>query len=121
MTIGGAGVSVSRRAAEREPGHTIETFAGAEQKAFLEAYRKTYPEPGEVVLAESGQTQYQPPRGYDDRREHFARFFHAMRTRGRVVEDATFGYRAAAPALLCNQSYREGRTLGWDPEGMRMA
>jgi predicted dehydrogenase len=121
MTIGGAGVAVSRRAAEREPGHTIETFAGAEQKAFLEAYRKTYPEPGEVVLAESGQTQYQPPRGYDDRREHFARFFHAMRTKGRVVEDATFGYRAAAPALLCNQSYREGRTLGWDPEGMRMA
>ncbi len=42
-----------------------------------------------------------------------------MRTKGRVVEDATFGYGAAAPALLCNLSYREGRTLGWDPEGMR--
>jgi hypothetical protein len=28
-------------------------------------------------------------------------------------------HRAAAPALLCSRSYREGRTLGWDPEGMR--
>jgi predicted dehydrogenase len=119
MTISGSGVSVSRRAAETEPGYTIDTFAGAQQKAFLEAYRKTYPVPGEVVLSESGETRYQPPRSYDDRREHFARFFHAMRTKGRVVEDATFGYRAAAPALLCNMSYREGRTLGWDPERMR--
>ena len=40
MTIGGAGVGVSRRAAETEPGYTIDTFAGAQQKAFLEAYRK---------------------------------------------------------------------------------
>ena len=119
MTISGAGVGVSRRAAETEPGYTIDTFAGAQQKAFLEAYRKTYPEPGEVVLSEAGETRYQPPRSYDDRREHFSRFFHAMRTKGRVVEDATFGYRAAAPALLCNMSYREGRTLGWDPERMR--
>jgi predicted dehydrogenase len=119
MTISGAGVGVSRRAPEREPGYTIDTFAEAEQKSFLEAYRKAHPEPDEVVLSESGETRYQPPRGYDDRLEHFESFFHAMRTRDRVTEDATFGYRAAAPALLCNQSYREGRTLGWDPELLR--
>ena len=44
-----------------------------------------------------------------------------MRTGGRLTEDATFGYRAAAPALLCNMSYREERGLDWDPEGMRLA
>jgi hypothetical protein len=119
MTISGAGVGVSRRAPETEPGHTIDTFAEAQQKAFLEDYRRKYPEPDAGALSESGQTLHAPPRGYDDRREHFARFFHAMRTKGRATEDATFGYRAAAPALLCNQSYREGRTLGWDPEAMR--
>jgi predicted dehydrogenase len=120
MTISGAGVGVSRRAPETEPGYTISTFAEAQQKAFLEEYRKKYPKPPEGALAESGETLYAQPRGYSDHREHFARFFHAVRTKGRVVEDATFGYRAAAPALLCNQSYREGRTLGWDPEAMRM-
>ncbi|HSD67034.1 MAG TPA: Gfo/Idh/MocA family oxidoreductase [Vicinamibacteria bacterium] len=119
MTISGAGVGVSRRAREAEPGYTIDTFAEAEQKAFLEGYRKAYPKPAAPALTESGQTLYEPPRGYDDRREHFAGFFHAMRTKGRVTEDATFGYRAAAPALLCNQSYCEGRTLGWDPDEMR--
>jgi predicted dehydrogenase len=119
MTISGAGVGVSRRARPAEPGYTIDTFAEDQQKAFLDEYRKKYPEPEEAALTESGQTLYEPPRGYDDRREHFARFFHAMRTKGRVVEDATFGYRAAAPALLCNLSYREGRTVGWDPERMR--
>jgi predicted dehydrogenase len=119
LTISGAGVGVSRRAAETEPGYTIDTFAEAQQKAFVDEYRKKYPKPTEGALSESGQTLYAPARGYDDRKEHFARFFHAIRTKGRVVEDATFGYRAAAPALLCNQSYREGRTLAWDPEAMR--
>lgn len=119
MTISGSGVGVSRRAPEREPGYTIDTFAEAQQKAFLEAYRKTYPEPGQPALAESSQTLFQAPRGYDDRRDHFERFFDAVRTKGRVVEDATFGFRAAAPALLCNMSQREGRTITWDPERLR--
>jgi hypothetical protein len=36
-----------------------------------------------------------------------------------VVEDATFGFRAAGPALLCNQSQQERRPVAWDPEAMR--
>lgn len=121
MTIGGEGVSVTRRSPQTEPGYTIETFSEAEQKAFLEEYRKKYPESERERLGESGETLYGPPRGYDDRLDHFRNFFGAMRTGGRVVEDPTFGYRAAAPALLCNMSYREKRILDWDPEGMRLA
>jgi predicted dehydrogenase len=120
MTISGAGVSVSRRAPETEPGYTIGTFSEAQQEAFLKEYRKKYPELERPNLSESGETLYRSPRGYSDRLDHFRNFFNAMRTGGKVVEDATFGYRAAAPALLCNQSYRERRILGWDPEGMRL-
>ncbi len=37
-----------------------------------------------------------------------------------VYEDATFGYRAAAPALLCNESYRQKREIDWDPVAMKI-
>jgi hypothetical protein len=121
MTISGRGVSVSRMSPQTEPGYTISTFSEAQQKAFLEEYRKKYPEPEEAELRESMETVYGPPRGYSDRLDHFRNFFAAMRSGGRVTEDATFGCRAAAPALLCNMSYREKRPFDWDPEAMRLA
>ena len=54
--------------------------------------------------------------GYD----HFVRFFRSIREGAPVEEDAIFGYRAAAPALLCNDSYRQGKMIGWDPVAMRI-
>ncbi|MDR3694739.1 Gfo/Idh/MocA family oxidoreductase [Mucilaginibacter sp.] len=50
--------------------------------------------------------------------DHFTNFFNAIRSGGKVVEDATFGYRAAAPALLCNDSYFKNEAMHWDPENM---
>jgi predicted dehydrogenase len=52
--------------------------------------------------------------------DHFVNFFNAIRTKGKVVEDAVFGYRAAAPALLCNDSYTQNSPIGWDPEKMQL-
>ena len=43
-----------------------------------------------------------------------------MRSRTPVVEDALFGLRAAAPALLCNLSYEKSRPVGWDPETFKV-
>jgi predicted dehydrogenase len=50
--------------------------------------------------------------------DHFANFFNAIRNGGQVAEDATFGYRAAAPALLCNDSYNQDKAMLWNPEQM---
>lgn len=50
--------------------------------------------------------------------DHFANFFNAIRNGGAVAEDATFGYRAAAPALLCNDSYNQDKAILWNPEQM---
>jgi len=50
--------------------------------------------------------------------DHMVNFFTAIRTNGKVTEDATFGYRAAAPALLCNDSYFQNLPMHWDPERM---
>jgi predicted dehydrogenase len=50
--------------------------------------------------------------------DHMHNFFTAIRTNGKVTEDAIFGYRAAAPALLCNDSYFKNTPMFWDPEKM---
>ncbi|MGZ8537638.1 MAG: Gfo/Idh/MocA family protein [Flavisolibacter sp.] len=51
--------------------------------------------------------------------DHFYNWAKAIRTKGTVVEDSTFGFRAAAPALLCNDSYFGNKIIRWDPVGMR--
>jgi hypothetical protein len=43
-----------------------------------------------------------------------------VRNRKQPVEDAVFGFRAAAPSLLANMSYFDGRPYLWDPQGMRL-
>ena len=52
--------------------------------------------------------------------DHFVNFFNAIRKGGTVTEDATFGYRAAAPALLCNDSYNQDTAILWNPEQMQL-
>jgi len=52
--------------------------------------------------------------------DHMYNFMTAIRKNGKVVEDATFGYRAAAPALLCNDSYFQNAPMFWEPEKMQI-
>lgn len=52
--------------------------------------------------------------------DHFANFFNAIRTGGTVAEDPIFGFRAAAPALLCNDSYAKDSFVKWDPVAMKI-
>jgi predicted dehydrogenase len=116
----GPNVTVSKPRPESEPGYTLGTFPRAVQEQFLKEYRKEYP-PQELSDArmESSQTVYAPPPGYDAHREHHKVFYAAVRSRKPVVEDGTFGFRAAGPALLANTSYFEQRICGWDPEKMQ--
>ncbi len=51
--------------------------------------------------------------------DHFINFFTAIREGGKVTEDAVFAYRAAAPALLCNDSYNQDTAMLWNPENMQ--
>jgi predicted dehydrogenase len=53
--------------------------------------------------------------------DHFVNFFNAIKNKGKVAEDAVFGYRAAAPALLCNDSYNNDTAILWNPEKMQLA
>ena len=117
ITIGGNATTLARRERPKEPGYTIETFPEAIQKQILEEYRSKYPEQQE--LRPGREEVYAAPQGYSDTYDHFANFFDAVRSRKPVVEDATFGLRAAGPAVLTNDSLFERRPIGWNPETMK--
>jgi predicted dehydrogenase len=63
---------------------------------------------------------FRAPDGYSEHVDHFTNFFDAIRNQKPVVEDATFGFRAAAPALACNESYFQKKIIHWDPIAMKL-
>ena len=66
-------------------------------------------------------TVYNAEEGYKGAHyDHFTNFFTAIRNKSSVVEDAVFGYRAAAPALLCNDSYYADKAVKWDPINLKI-
>jgi hypothetical protein len=64
------------------------------------------------------ETNYEPPKGYDDRLDHMIVFFNGIRTGSKIIEDASFGLRAAAPSIACNLSTERKAPILWDPEKM---
>jgi predicted dehydrogenase len=99
--------------------NSVTTFSQAEQKAFAEKYLAEHPT-SEYKASKKESTKYVVPRGYDERLDHFVNFFRSVRDKKPVYEDAVFGLRAAAPALLCNESYRQNRIFTWDPMAMKL-
>jgi predicted dehydrogenase len=65
--------------------------------------------------------EYTADKGYKGAHfDHFYNLFTAMRNNGHVTEDPLFGFRAAAPALLCNDSYFNNRIMNWDPSNLKV-
>ena len=99
--------------------NSVTTFANAMQKELGESLRLDPPRP--KATSENGWPEkYVVPKGYDERYDHFVNFFTSIREKKPVYENATFGLRAAAPALLCNDSLRIGKELSWDPVQLRV-
>jgi predicted dehydrogenase len=117
LTIGGPGVTLSKKPRPKDPGYSIDTFPLALQQQIVAEHRAKYPPQTDV--SQASDEVYAPPPGYSDQYDHFVTFVNAMRSRQPVTEDATFGFRAAAPALLTNDSYFERAAINWDPETMR--
>jgi hypothetical protein len=99
--------------------NSVTTFSNAQQEAFAKQFLATY-KPPKPKSKPKESDKFVVPQGYDERYDHFVNFFKGVRTGKPVYEDAVFGFRAAAPALLCNDSYRQGRVIGWDPVQMKV-
>ncbi len=118
---GGKGtVTVTRTPLDTEPGYTISTFADAMQKQYLEQYRQKYPRQHPSGPPPQEVQTFTAPPGYSDSYDHFKNFFASVRNRQPVVEDATFGFRAAGAALLANRSVEKDAIIHWDPEAMKI-
>jgi predicted dehydrogenase len=118
ITLQGNTVTVKKKKMAKAPGYTIDTFPKDLQDKFLTEYKQKYPSIPE--MSEPEMEEYKAPQGYDDRLDHFALFFDAMRGKRTIVEDAVFGMRAAGPALLSNKSYFESTVVNWNPEEMKL-
>ncbi|MGN8067618.1 Gfo/Idh/MocA family protein [Mucilaginibacter sp. SG564] len=119
----GGGFTIHKSKMPVAPGYggwdSLGTYPEAMQKAIIEEYNKKY-SAADQQTPKLDDVVYHEPEGYSDSNEHFANFFDSMRTGKPVVEDAAFGFRAAAPCLACNDSYFENRVIKWDPVGMRL-
>jgi hypothetical protein len=121
MTIAGDTVSVTRTPPETEPGYTVSTFTDAMQQQYIEQYRQKYPEKHFSGALPENVQKFTAPEGYSDSYDHFHNFFDSVRSRKPVVEDPTFGFRAAGAALLSNLSIQRGEVVRWNPETMKLA
>ena len=119
LTLSGKGIPKPGADTVLKGYNSVKTFSNAQQKAFAEKYLAENP-PTEAKPAARAPEKFVVPRGYDERFDHFVNFFKSVRSGTPVYEDAVFGLRAAAPALLANDSYRQGKVIGWDPSAMKV-
>ncbi len=100
--------------------NSVKTFSNAEQKALADKLATEHSASTTKRATHKSVEKFAVPKGYDERLDHMIHFFRSLREGKPVYEDATFGFRAAAPALLCNESYRTRRQIGWDPVAMKV-
>jgi predicted dehydrogenase len=120
LTVNRTGIIEASRDEVLKGYNSVTTFSKAQQAEL--ARTLTTPKTATRRSSTRGDfpTKYVVPRNYDDRYDHLVNFFNSVRNGVPVFENAVFGFRAAAPALLCNESYRQGKVLGWDPVAMKV-
>ncbi|MFL5810649.1 MAG: Gfo/Idh/MocA family protein [Flavisolibacter sp.] len=123
MEMKGNNVSVHHSLMPKAPGFggydAVFTYPKAMQDALAQAYNQKYSEDDKKKPSKP-DIDFKAPAGYSDHLDHFTNFFDSVRTGKQVVEDAAFGFRAAAPCLACNDSYFEKKIINWDPVNMKL-
>ncbi|MEL7534244.1 MAG: Gfo/Idh/MocA family oxidoreductase [Bacteroidota bacterium] len=123
MELGYNSITVKRNKLSDAPGYggwdSYGTFTKAQQAAYEKWYKAKFPSKSPEVKAPN-EFEYSLPKGYSDHVHHYENFFAGMREGSMIVEDASFGLRAAGPPLASNMSYFEQKTVKWDPVKMKV-
>ena len=119
----GDGFTIVKNKMPNAPGiggwDSLFTYPEAMQKEILTKYDLKYSSKDKLAPKMDG-VKYEAPKGYNASHDHFANFMDSIRTGKPVFENAEFGFRAAAPALACNDSYFQGKIINWDAEHMKV-
>ena len=122
IDMNGNGFTIKRQVMSKAPGiggwDALGTYTNAMQQQLKDDYNKKYSAADQKI--ETTNVNYNAPENYDEHLQHFTNFFNSIRTGAPVIEDAVFGFRAAAPCLACNESYFENKVIYWDPENMKI-
>jgi hypothetical protein len=90
------------------------------QKKIVAAYDKKFADERSKDL-NIGETLWEAPSDYKGSHyDHFYNFFQGIRGEKEIIENPTFGLRAAGAALLANESYYKGQPVKWDPDAMNL-
>ena len=123
MDVKGNNITVKHSLLPEAPGFggydSVFTFSKSMQDEMQKEYDAKWTEAQKKRRIKEDVT-YKAPAGYSEHLDHFTNFFDAIRTGKKVVEDAAFGFRAAAPALACNESYFTKKIVKWDPVNMKL-
>jgi predicted dehydrogenase len=113
-------MSLKRSSAPGYGGYdSFDSFSAKQKEDYKKWYSDKYGDKkGGYEMAKT--IEYAAPNGYDDRLDHMISFFNGIRSNTPILEDATFGLRAAGPSIASNISAAQNKALIWDAEKMRL-
>ena len=120
MTVGYNDLDLQKVPRPDEFDSTINSFAKPMQERLRQAWRDKHPETTVATVPRHGNEKFSSGDS-NAHLEHHKNFYRSIREGAPLIEDATFGLRAAGPALLTNESYFKGRIVGWNPQTMTVA
>lgn len=122
ILVKGSNITIKHSLMPEAPGFggydSLFTFSKSMQDTMQKEYDAKWT-PEQRKRKKKEDIVFKVPEGYDDHLDHFTNFFDSIRTGKAVVENAEFGFRAAAPALACNESYFKKKIIQWDPVAMK--
>ena len=102
-------------------GYALRAYTERMQEKIVKEYDRNVVEPEAHPKFDYGETIFKAPEDYlGGHYDHFNNFFDAIRNGKPVVENTTYGLRAAGAALLANMSYFSGKPVSWDPKNMKV-
>ncbi|WP_027078113.1 Gfo/Idh/MocA family protein [Maribacter antarcticus] len=121
MEVGQNQVTLKRSKLGGGPGgYSLIAYTKETQQKIKDDYTKNELS-SRVQSLNTGTTTWQAPSDYKGGHyDHFNNFFTAIREEGSIVQNPTFGLRAAGAALLANESYYKKQPVDWDPTNMKL-